>query len=334
MGLNKADLKPSLYLLLARMISVHLIFMSGTILAAALTNKNDISNFFNQEIKDKQQLESFLANSQQEAEQGIESKRAVEALGIKEQELEHKTSELNAVNANSLENKGQEERAKEENAYYERLEVDYNDPKIINHKKDIDKIAEASEKLMSRLTEGLKELGINCKQVKGDRELEPEYAIEIEKEQQKDTVYNQHICEELRSRYNCSDTVTLKCAKKGMQWDPWQYKEVQIPGDTVYHGAKHLGYAIFWKKKRWGWHLSFDSSGWRVFLANHLGIPLEQIGEQIHFPGGARGIGGTHPVYERWRIVFNYYVFGYDYRDGHEVCAQWQEDWHEVCKLQ
>ena len=119
-----------------------------------------------------------------------------------------------------------------------------------------------------------------------------------------------------------------------MKWNPWQYREVQIAGDTVYHGAKHLGYAVFWKKKRWGWHLTFDSAGWRVFLSNHFGIPLEQIHEQIHFPGGARGIGGNHPIYEHWRIVFDAYLFGYNYRDGHEICEEWAEDWTENCRLQ
>jgi hypothetical protein len=298
------------------------------------TNKNDISNLFQSEIEDRQGLDKFLENSKNQAESGIGNKAGLQELGTNEGALENKTSELNSINANSLESRGQEERAKEENAYYEVLEIDYTDPKILNHKKDIDKITDANEKLTSRLIDGLRDLDIDCKTVKGDKELEPQYAIEIKKEHFKDTKYNKTTCEELRNKYNCTDTLKLSCKKRGMKWNPWQYREVQIAGDTVYHGAKHLGYAVFWKKKRWGWHLTFDSAGWRVFLSNHFGIPLEQIHEQIHFPGGARGIGGNHPIYEHWRIVFDAYLFGYNYRDGHEICEEWVEDWTENCRLQ
>lgn len=298
------------------------------------TNKNEVSNFFNAEIEDRQALDKFLEDSQKQGQGAIESREAIKTLDLNEASLEQKTSELNSIGANDLESRGAEERTKEENAYYDQLEIDYSDPKILNHKKDIDKITEANEKLTSRLVEGLRELNIDCHQVKGEKELEPEYRLEIEKEHLKDTIYNQHICEELRNRYNCSDMLTLKCIKRGMRWNPWQYREVHIAGDTVYHGAKHLGYAIKWKKKRWGWHLHSNSAGWRVFLSNHLNIPLEQIGEQIHFPAGTRGVGGTHPIFEQWRIVFDAYVFGYNYRDGEEICEQWSEDWNEACRLQ
>jgi hypothetical protein len=298
------------------------------------TNKNDISNLFQSKIEDRQGLDEFLENSKSQSEQGIIVKGAVQALGVNESELEGKTSELNSINANNLESRGQEERAKEENDYYKALEIDYNDQKILNHKKDIDKIADANEKLTSRLIEGLRDLDIDCKTVKGDKELEPEYSIEIEKEHFKDVNYNQTFCEELRNKYYCTNELTLKCIKKGTKWNSWQYRQVEINGDIVYHKAKDLGYAIFWKKKRYGWHLSLNSAGWRVFLSNHFNIPLEQIDEEIHFPEGARGIGGNHPVYEEWRVVFDAYVFGYNYRDGVEICEQWSEDWAEKCILQ
>jgi hypothetical protein len=153
------------------------------------TNKNDISNLFQSEIEDRQGLDKFLENSKSQSEQGVTGKGAVQALGVNENELESKTSELDAINAEALESSGQEERAKEENSYYDSLEIDYTDPKILNHKKDIDKITDANEKLTSRLIEGLRDLDIDCKTVKGDKELEPEYALEIEKEHFKDVTY-------------------------------------------------------------------------------------------------------------------------------------------------
>ena len=108
------------------------------------TNKNDISNLFQSEIEDRQGLDKFLENSKSQSEQGVTGKGAVQALGVNENELESKTSELDAINAEALESSGQEERAKEENSYYDSLEIDYTDPKILNHKKDIDKIADAN----------------------------------------------------------------------------------------------------------------------------------------------------------------------------------------------
>jgi hypothetical protein len=87
------------------------------------------------------------------------------------------------------------------------------------------------------------------------------------------------------------------------------------------------------RKKRNGWHISFDSAGWRVFLSNYLAIPLLQIDEQIHFPGGARGIGGTHFAGGDHIIVFDAYILGYNYREGHEICEQWSEDWNEACGI-
>ena len=322
------------------------------------TNKNDISNLFNQEVEDRQGLDQFLENSKKQAESGIGNKAGLQELGTNEGALENKTSELNSINANSLESRGQEERAKEENSYYDSLEIDYTDPKILNHKKDIDKIADANTRLMSRLIEGLRDLDIDCKTVKGDKELEPEYRIEIEKEHFKDTIYNQHICEELRNRYNCNDTVTLKCAKTGLRYGEWQHKTIKLPGHALHNEKMHWGYAVKWKYKRWGWHITpYHPQGFgeyqidspwrnnpeliiadaRLYLANKLGVQLEQIREDVGFPQGGRGVddgSSINPVGCRWRVAWDQYEFTYYYRDTYPVCEVWSEDWNEVCRLQ
>ena len=89
---------------------------------------------------------------------------------------------------------------------------------------------------------------------------------------------------------------------------------VDISGDVFYHQATHLGYPIHWKKKRNGWHIAFDQAGWRAWLSPYLDIPLENIDENITFPGGARGVGGTHFAGGDHIIVFDSYRFGYTYR--------------------
>ena len=246
-------------------------------------------------------------------------------------ELSGESAKLESIHENDLAGKGREEMIKS-NSLNE-LYTDYSRPLNKQHLKDAKTIANAQDELLKNLLGKLKDLGVDCKTIKGDKKVEPEYFLQTKNTTHKDTIYNQTFCEELRNKYNCRDTVTLKCAKRGMKWNPWQYRDVHISGDTAYHGATHLGYPIHWKKKRNGWHISFDSAGWRVFLSNHLAIPLLQIDEQIHFPGGARGIGGTHFAGGDHIIVFDAYILGYNYREGHEICEEWSEDWTERCTI-
>jgi hypothetical protein len=321
------------------------------------TNKNDTTDFFDQEIEDRQGLDSFLEFSRKESEQGVARKGAVEALGVNERELQEKAAELDSINVNSLESKGQEERAKEENIYYDSLEIDYTDPKILNHKKDIDKITDANEKLLSLLIEGLRDLGVDCKTVKGDKELEPEYALEIEKEHFNDVIYNKKICEELRNLYNCTDTTTLKCSKRGFKYGEWQRRTIRFPGHALHNEKMNWGFAAQWATKRWGWYITprhprKTRFGWpdqvdscwrdnpdaiiadaRAYIAAKLGVLLEQIRKDIDFPAGGRGIGGITPAYNRWRVVWDEYEFGYWYRDAQPICEAWSETWNEVCRL-
>ncbi|WPY01938.1 hypothetical protein Trichorick_01862 (plasmid) [Candidatus Trichorickettsia mobilis] len=322
------------------------------------TNKNDISNLFKQEIEDRQGLDQFLENSKKQAESGIGNKAGLGELGANESALENKTSELNSINANSLESRGQIERAKEENSYYDSLEIDYTDPKILNHKRDVDKIADANKRLMSRLIEGLRDLDIDCKTVKGDRELEPQYVIEIEKEHFKDVTYNQHICEELRNRYNCNDTVTLTCKVKGIQWGEWQDKQIEVDGgelikfsahrdmfDGHHVASKCFEYKLFSpdSKKLKGFGGRDYNPGtipnMREFLALKHNATIDNIGTTMSFSwhGGIFSISGwmyAGRVLGSKDYAWAKYVINYKYRDGNPACFEWQEDWNEVCKLQ
>ena len=215
------------------------------------------------------------------------------------------------------------------------MEIDYTDPKILNHKKDIDKIADANEKLTSRLIEGLRDLDIDCKTVKGDKELEPEYTIEIEKEHFKDVTYNQHICEELRNRYNCTDTATLKCAKTGVRYNNWQDRTIEFSGHEVYWQHNWWMVGIKWKAKRFGIHMKVGNSNVnndvRGYIAKKLGVNIDQINEHVGID--ARGVGNIFHV-EGKSYRWEKFIFKYKYRDSYLVCEVWNEDWNEVCRLQ
>ena len=230
----------------------------------------------------------------------------------------------------------------EDNEYWSRAHINYKDPQVIRHKEDIDDIAKASEKLIARLFDKLKELGVDCKQKKGPIEIEPELYIEIEREKQKEVTYDKYLCEYLRNRYNCRDTLT--CKVKGMRWNPWQDREIALDGKMLYHTYPDWGWSVKWKHKRHGWHISGSRGSEsslspeqinfqvRQFIANSLGVSIEQIHEVIGFPPSGRGIGNITPLYSRWRVAWDQYVFKYKFRDGYLGCFDWQERWDEKSK--
>lgn len=338
------------------LVSLIFFYKLNTVLAdKGPTNVNQVTDFFDKELGEKQQLENFLESSKKQAEGGIGSKQAITELGSKEAELENKASELSSINANNLESKGREERSKEEHNYYDALEVDYNDPLFVSHRKDIDLIVDGSTKLIARLIEGLADIGIDCKTAKGDKEQEPEYAIEIQKEHYKDTIYNKHICEELRNQYNCNDTLLLTCKKKGIVWGEWQDKEIHVPGKELFD----FGKPVFWihrtanrcfeyKLVAGKRHSKFGEmpsdpvvvQGVREFLATkHPGSTIENISDEMSssWHGGIFCIEGWnycghHLGYKDH--LWSTYVIKYKYRDGKPVCLEWAEDWGETCKLQ
>ena len=139
----------------------------------------------NQEIKDREAIDNFVNNSKQQAHQGIEGKAGLKELSISESQATAEVSKLNSIHSDDLEHQGRLERSKEENAYYKSLEIDHDSPLIASQKKDIELISNASEKLMISLVKGLKEFDIDCQQVKGNQHLEPEYYLDINKEDYK-----------------------------------------------------------------------------------------------------------------------------------------------------
>lgn len=302
------------------------------------THVNKQTSYLKDTLGDEQaSIEDFTGNLDKSKAAIGSSDKALsdisEIVGSNKNEVIQESDHLSEINADDLESKGREGLIKEN--VINDLYVDYSKPLNKQHAKDAELLANAQNDLFTNLFGKMRELGVDCKTVKGDKVQEPEYYIQIKTTQHKDTIYNQTFCEELRNKYNCRDSLALRCTKKGIRWNAWQDKTVKIDGDTIYRNANHLGYSIKWKRKRHGWHLKQDSAGWRQFLSSHLNIPIEQIHEQIHFPNGARGVGSaTHPVYERWRIVFDQYEFKYKYREGTEICEKWDEQWTERCSLQ
>lgn len=162
-------------------------------------NKNEVTDFFVKEIEDKEELEQSLEESQSAAVSDIESKANL-AVSSEIRELEN-------IDQGEAEARSYQVRM-ENSEFLNNTRLDYNDPQLITHQKDTDKIATASEKFMHKLAEKLKELGIDCRQKKGATPREPEMYIEIEQEEQKEIIYDKYLCEFLRNQYSCRDSLT------------------------------------------------------------------------------------------------------------------------------
>ena len=308
------------------------ICLASKALGAAATNINEVSDLFKKEIENKASLEQMLENSKKSAASGISSKEGFKNLPTAESEAEKIASDLNSIEANSLESAGREVQGKKENQYLETLEVDYSSPLIINHKKDTDLIAGASEKLMSRLLNGLRELGVDCKTVKGNKEIEPSYHLDIHKEHSRDTIYNQSMCESLRNQYNCTRTLSLKCAhsvpaaKVPMT--------IRIPFSEVRH---------WWAGMVFGCGGAGVMEGLRQLIIAKTGktdieVPRQEVlilgAAQVFYqidPNGNYGrIQGTwHDPPESYNGSIRFF---YRVSQG-AICLRWEESFNEVCRL-
>ena len=213
----------------------------------AKTNINPKTDLFEKEIEDYGTFRDHMGSLREQAAQGIGAPGNLELISDKtDDEIKAAASDLNAIKANDLQVKGQEEVLRTDMM---ELHVDYTDPLIAGHKKDASRIAEASGVLLGKLTELFKEFGIDCRTVKGNKVIEPEYYIDVKKEQVKDTVYTKTMCEELRNRYSCHDVLTTKCKRRGAVGE-LKY----IVRMTWYHAVGGLG---FYGKTKLGYEYDF-----------------------------------------------------------------------------
>ena len=206
----------------------------------AKTNINPKTDLFEKEIEDYGTFRDHMGSLREQAARGIASPGNLELISDKtDDEIKAAASDLNVIKASDLQVKGQEEVLRTDMM---ELHVDYTDPLIAGHQKDAFRIAEASGMLLGKLTELFKEFGIDCRTVKGNKVIEPEYYIDVKKEQVKDTVYTRTMCEELRNRYSCHDVLTTKCKRRGAVGE---LKHVVIDRffvSQLLEGTRRLGY--------------------------------------------------------------------------------------------
>jgi len=324
----------------------------------AKTNINPKTDLFEKGIEDYGIFRDHMGSLREQAARSIASPGNLELITDKtSDEIKSAASDLNAIKASDLQVKGQEEVLR---TGMTGLHVDYTDPLIAGHKKDASRIAEASGVLFGKLTELFKEFGIDCRTVKGNKVTQPEYYIDVKKEQVKDTVYTKTMCEESRNRYNCHDALTVRCHKRGMQWGPWQDKTIIIPYQSI---PWHWWIRSYFRPTDTRVANSFNRftinpvyhQEIAVYIASTIGAGLAQInvGTQditvTHiwdalYPGYSRNVvsntlrGGGIPsglsILNGLSVKASKVTFYYQYRSGSEICAEWVDEWDEVCGLE
>lgn len=281
-----------------------------------------------------------------------------EIVGVDKNEVSGTSDHLSSINADDLEFKGREELIKENviNNFY----VDYSKPLNKQHVKDAELLANAQNDLFTNLFGKLKELGVDCRTVKGDEVQEPEYYIQIKTTQHKDTIYNQTFCEELRNKYNCRDSLTLKCSKRETRYHKSEKRELAVTGDQLRAQAGHLLWRDHVARNHYEYKtlpIPLSCGEGRRWSIRHGGSWFSSAGSLPYFKAKKKeikayiarkekcGIENIEDITEsRWRNHFDHvgndnhlwkqYYFQYLYRESYEVCTQWEETWTERCSLQ
>ena len=318
----------------------------------AKTNVNPKTDLFEKEIEDYGAFESRMGSLKAQAVEGINIPGNLELITDKtDDEIKAAAGDLSTIKATDLEARGREEVLR---TGMTELHVDYTNPLNTEHQKDAIRIAEASGVLLGKLMKLFKEFGIDCQTVKGNTVIEPEYHIEIKKEQVKDTVYTKTMCEEPRNKYNCHDSLRLRCSRRGTAWGPWQNRTMVTTfgatprhwwtvgrhTDSTYHGRNGHGLSC----GKWTIN-SVYSQEMATYIAGMISARPEQVyvGYQniVLVPAPNRGsvnvdfsnchLGwiGTYIDVVPVRVTFHY-----QYRDGYPICEQWSEDWSETCVIQ
>ena len=340
-----------------RLLLVICLLNIPSVVLARSTNINEVTDLFDRSVESKDQYIEDLEGIREGGIANIEKGESLQHI----QEIdksEAEASRLSSIRAVDLDEEGRNARNSEEYSFYDEgdFEPDLTKPGNREHKRDVIDIVNATAELLSNLTSKLKELGVDCKTVKGPLQREPIYRIEIKREAQNNTEYDQFFCEEPRNQYSCKDLVSLTCKRIGKGYGDWEPRTIRFNGHVLHNEKENWGWAVHWKTKRWGWHIQShhprksglggprSESPWRnnpaaiiadarAYIAAQLGVSLEQIGEDIDFPPSGRGEGSINPVGHRWRVVWDEYEFGYSYRDAYDICEEWEEDWTESCKL-
>lgn len=322
----------------ALLLLFHLTSLATYIDPTTRTNVNKVDPIFDKRIENYKNFKQVLEEQKTSAVKGVESEVGVNDL-VGSNEARTTASDLSNIRAEELEGAGLRESVKE--PWINEYLLDYSKPGMMQHKEDAAIIANGTGKMLEGLIGILKKLDIDCKQVKGNKEVEPQYYIQpvLELDRSKgDTIYDKVICEELRNKYNCNDTVTLKCLNKGgqlketiipvnfLQMPKAWWKEV-IDNTSLDHWLED-SFSSYQRSHYWLINEGDPAVQQQIkqYMADRLQIPVQYI-VKVQFDNK------TVEVFQHWKSEDSK-NFTVTYKDGPDRCLEWQENWDERCSLQ
>ena len=281
------------------------------------TNINKVDPLFEENIQDYRSLEQTIGNQSKSGVEGIKGKKGMSDL-VGSSEANSKANELSNINSHDIGNKGTEE--KSNNAWIDEYLIDYSKPGNKRHQEDAKDITKATGKMMDNILGTLKDIGVDCKSAKGSSKIEPQYFIELNKDQIKNTNYDKVLCQELRNKYNCFDKLEMKCK----QISPvWKTEEIFFWWRDI------IGSTEFWRDKNSKMEnvvrlieLSKSNGNLKLSIAQRTGKNTEDIGNI------------DCSIISNRIYTSAMYSCEYSYKDGSEKCIKWQESWTETCRLQ
>ncbi len=326
--------------LLKLLIVITLIFSSTYSMGQYLepttkTNINQIDPLFEENIENYQGWQEAIDRKRETA---IEASGNNQAFGEESSTPKAKSEidRLSNISANELEGQGRQERAAK--PWVDDFFVDYSKAGGRQHQSDAELIANSSGKLMNKLTSLLKDLGVDCQEVKGNKEVEPQYYLELRRKKMRDdTVYDQFFCEQLRNHYVCHDRLMLSCKTRGVQKGKVQPKVVNIGAMDLWS----LGVLSGEDYEQWGntyedaklvLKIRLDARSIPViksWLALKEGVKSDFIDNiRVSYSSGIMFMN-----LDSRKHGFTTYRLDYDVAEKHEVCLEWNEEWNEVCEL-
>ncbi|MEM6339426.1 MAG: hypothetical protein AAF673_05855, partial [Pseudomonadota bacterium] len=257
---------------------------------------------------------------------------------------EEKASSLSSIRDVDLDDAGRARRFSEEYSFYDEGEFEpgWTKPGNKMHKEDADDIVSATAIKIKELLSKLQEAGVVCSRKKGAVQREPIYTIEVRRENQQNTEYDQFFCEEPRGAYRCYDTVTVRCSNKQSGGKRFEkiivtYKEME------YIWLKDPRHPPEWERSLFNAY-SCPTSHQRLteFLINKTGntnieVPAQgalRFGGYVLYYLNDQGQRGTIQNHWHQGVPWNGTVNLYYTVEEEEQCLEWSEDWDERCTLQ
>jgi len=296
------------------------------------TNVNQKTDFLETTVKNHNSWRQDIARWNEEAKGSARSFTDEEMQGLTGKsgaEVKAESARQQQIKADDLNMQGrlakQEKEADIQNMYINRR-----DPKLQPLIREINKLAEADNRLRQNLLKNLKEkLKVDCYQAKGNKIQEAQYFVQVEQSPAKEleTEYEPKFCEEPQGSYRCTDSVSVTCTKR----EPKITK-----GSEDYDGPNVLVYHPDWLGKEWccGWlarPMYIDASNEasvRESIAYWAKADAKDIKNLRVNPRGNERL-----VYSDWpNVVFHTYTIHYEVHDYSQgKCVEWQETWREVC---